>query len=161
MKRHLSQSRQAFTLVEVMVSVAIFIALLAGLFTAFLTAQKTWGVFESRAVAQRDVRMIFAVLERDFREARGIVATNDDHSVQISFTRGKRGLIIYSWSNTGPNAHKLFREEDLNKRMLSESISYFSLKQFPKIVEVEIEALKLSRAGTRASYRLKERIGRR
>ncbi len=161
MKQHLSQSRQAFTLVEVMVSVAIFTALTAGLFIAFLAVQKTWGVFESRAAAQRDIRMAFAVLERDLREARGMITTSDDHSVQISFTREKKGLIVYSWTKTGGDAFKLFREEDSNKRILSENISYFTIKQLPKIYDIEIEAKKSSRAGTQTSYRLKERIGRR
>ena len=112
-----------FSMVEMLVVVAVFTMIMAGLFTTLVTGNTLWRSSEDAVAIQRDARNALWQMTKDMRKGSGAVVTQSSGSTAVSFTHPTDGNVTYTWANSGANANKLIRQTATVSRTLANYIS--------------------------------------
>jgi prepilin-type N-terminal cleavage/methylation domain-containing protein len=91
---------KGFTLLEIMLAVAVFTVLCGGLTGALLAGRSAWKVNENSSTVQHQARNVISVMTDDLRQASHLKIDSNDHSVHFSFTHPKDGKVSYAWDKT-------------------------------------------------------------
>ncbi len=147
--------KQSFTLIEVIIAVAIFTLILESVYVTLQVGQKSWNTYSSTVLLKQEVRRALIAMSGELREAKNIFITKDDHnhSISINFERPSVGIVSYSWSDSGENAYKIIRENYTELRTLASNITYLSF-DYPLDNEIIINVT----AGKEITFNLKEKI---
>jgi len=101
MKKYLF-SKNGFTLIELMVVVAVLSLIIIGTVTFFGGGVRSWISGQYQLQAQRDARMRLDQMVKEIREGDEIDDTSDNNTIKINYTILSKDSIIYSWSgNSG------------------------------------------------------------
>ena len=156
MKKKINNS--GISLVEMMVTVAIFAVLVGALYSGFSAGSISWRTYENNIATQREARQALLNMRRELREASGISITQDSDSATISFTRTDVGGVTYSWSTTGGDANKIIRQFGGVDTVLANSISALSFTSDATSVTINITATKSSTGGQPGTFNLVEKV---
>ncbi len=132
------QKRKAFTLLEILVTVALFTFLVAAVYQAFLVGNRSWTSYNYRVSMQRELRWTLYALVKDLREAKEILVTQDDTKSVLSFNKPGSGIIIYTWFKAGDRAQHLLRQEESKERTIAQHVSNLEFIQ-PSTKEIFVD----------------------
>jgi prepilin-type N-terminal cleavage/methylation domain-containing protein len=90
------KNKNGFSLIEMMVAVAILGVIVLGLVTFFTGGTKSWVAGQSQLAAQRNARQAMDIMVREIREASDIIASSTS-SKKISFNTPWSTNLEYSW----------------------------------------------------------------
>ena len=90
------KNQKGFSLIEMMVVVAILGVIVLGLVTFFTGGTKTWVSGQSQLTAQRNARQAMDRMAREIREAKDIIANST--SLEIKYNTPWSTDLKYSWS---------------------------------------------------------------
>ncbi len=144
---------KAFTLVEVLVTLAVFTVILEAVYTALVVAQRSWDVNWKSIEPKQQLRRALVSMVTELREADGLFIVKDGHGTRLTFQRPDYGEVQYSWTDTGKDAGKIIRTNDSNRRALAGGITGLS---FTEPINNEI-IIKVS-AGANKDYSLEEKV---
>ncbi len=150
--------KKAFTLVEMMISTAIFAALIGALYTVFASGKFSWASFENKVIVQREVRQALSKMNKELREASGISLNQYAGNTTLNFTKGALGTVTYQWSNTGSDANAILRTNQSATTIIAHNISLLSFTSDASSITIDITALKGLWGGAVNSYHLKQKI---
>lgn len=151
--------KTGFTLIEIMVALLIFSAVMGGIYGALAMGNRSWLYFLDHVTVQREAREALYFMARELREARGILITKEENGAALRFRRPGIGTVTYSWSRQGSNAGKLIREDSSGKRILARSISGLVF-QYPtnRLMMIDITAQKSPMVGRDIAFNLKGKV---
>ncbi len=149
---------KAFSLVEMMVTTVIVIAVIGSLHSLLSSGRMSWGAYENKIAVQRDTRQTLAWLTRDLREASGVSVTQDANSATISFSKSDVGSVSYAWANSGADANRILRTFQAATAIIASNISALSFTTTANSVVVDVTASKTDSTGRTASIQLIEKI---
>ena len=152
-------NQKAMTLIETLVATAIFAAVLGGLYTALTVGNKSWNAYNDNLTVQREARNGLFSIVKEIREAQNILITKDSGHVTINFKRPSVGIVSYKWTDSGPEAHKIIRQNNSNSRILANNISALSF-DYPRnnAIVVDITATQKPLIGEAVTFHLKEKV---
>ena len=116
------RSQKAITMVEIMVSIAIFSFLMAAVYQAFLVGNRSWASYNTKVATQRQARWALFSMGKDLRQAKNILITQDDDRLVLSFSRPEIGMVTYTYHKTGPKMNMLIRAENNKERVIAADI---------------------------------------
>ena len=94
-------NQKGFSLIEMMVVVAILGLIVLGLVTFFTGGAKSWVAGQSQLEAQRNARQAMDRMVREIREGNSFTISTDNKSVTISYpTSFGKSSVTYSLSST-------------------------------------------------------------
>ena len=152
------KNKKALTLIEILIVTAIFSVVVAALYAVFLVGNKSWVNFNNNVTVQREARNAIINMTKDFREGHSFFITKDPSSISLRFIHPKQGLISYTWTELGENAHRIIRQTENRARVVGNHISELSFEYLTPTVVVELKASIRPKFGDAVSYSLKEKI---
>ena len=148
-----------FTLVETLVSVAIFSALIAAVYTTFLLGNRSWVTSSDKVALQHEVRWALYGMTKELRQAKDIFITNDMTSTKLTFRKPDVGQVSFSFNSIGADANKIIREEETKKRVLAKDITALTFTYLTTdAIVVDITATKKPVFGQEINLHLKEKV---
>ena len=94
-------NQKGFSLIEMMVVVAILGLIVLGLVTFFTGGAKSWVAGHSQLEAQRNARQTMDLMVREIREGNSFTISTDNKSITISYpTSFGKSSVTYSLSST-------------------------------------------------------------
>lgn len=145
---------KGFTLVEVLISVAILSIIFAGSYAVLLTGQNTWFVGIDTCELQAQLRLGSSYIIREFHEATSfsITPVDTDDDILVFTTPNEASISYYrdiSDSNNDGRTDQIIREYPSGtRRVISNNISSLSFSSLGKLLQVNIAASKTSRGRT-------------
>lgn len=114
-----NHNKDGFTLIELIIGLALTTLLLAALFTLLSTSLKVWSLGSSKTEVQHTARYCIDVLTRDLQFATQITK-NSDTNLELSTNKyqSKNPTINFTYEKTG-NIGTLYRTMDKNKQPIS------------------------------------------
>jgi len=101
LKNNCKINKKGFSLIELMVVVAILGIIILGLVTFFTGGTKSWVAGQSQLKAQREARQAMDIMVREIREGNSFTISTDKKSITISYpTSFEKGPVTYSLSST-------------------------------------------------------------
>lgn len=97
MNRLNTKNQKGFSLIEMMVVVAVLGVIVLGLVTFFTGGTKSWVAGQYQLTAQRNARQAMDRMVREIREASDIIASSTS-SIEINFNTPWSTDMKYSWS---------------------------------------------------------------
>lgn len=91
------KNQKSFSLIEMMVVVAVLGVIVLGLVTFFTGGTKSWVAGQYQLTAQRNARQAMDRMVREIREASEIIASSTS-SIEINFNTPWNTDLKYSWS---------------------------------------------------------------
>ena len=153
-------STRAFTLVEVMISVAIFTILFGACFTVLLSGSDSWQVNSAEMQLQQELRKAMDWLKEDLAEGGISTITNVPadwnwySTITFKAPSGVTSGAITWGSNTIQfvlSSNQLRRIEGATTKVIAQNISSLQFRRqasTPHLVEVSLQAQKSSIKGT-------------
>jgi type II secretory pathway component PulJ len=87
---------KSFSLVELMMSVFIFVMIMGGLYAGLIAGGRSWQTYDAQATAQREARRAYYSLSRDLRIAEYLdVKQPGDGTLVLAFTHPDEGRVVY------------------------------------------------------------------
>ncbi len=154
-------SKKAFTFTELMVTLSIFTVIMAAIYTTFIVGNRSWVLFNTHAVLQRETRDCMIQLTKELRKAKDILIIRDAESLRVNFIRPTLGSVSYLWSSAGENANKLMRTNQGGTRVLANNVAFLSLEQTQDSIVIDLTTEIRNKSGEKATFRLKEKVARR
>ena len=134
----MSHSKKAFTLMEVLMTLALFLIVLQTMYMMFLLSQRSWDNYTARIAPRQELRRALTSMVNELRHGRDPFITKEDHGTRLVFWQPDAGETAYSWTDTGEDAGKIIRTNYANRRLLATAIGFVSF-QSPKTDEVFIK----------------------
>ncbi len=100
------KNQKSFSLIEMMIVVAVLGVIVLGLVTFFTGGTKSWVSGQYQLTAQRNARQAMDRMVREIREASEIIASSTS-SIEINFNTPWNTDLKYSWS--GDEGDPIFR----------------------------------------------------
>ncbi|MBU4350459.1 prepilin-type N-terminal cleavage/methylation domain-containing protein [bacterium] len=95
------KNQKGFSLIEMMVVVAVLGVIVLGLATFFTGGTKSWVSGQSQLTAQRNARQAMDRMVREIREGELIESSSGEKYIEISFPDSfAKSNVIFSWSGT-------------------------------------------------------------
>lgn len=91
------KNQKSFSLIEMMIVVAVLGVIVLGLVTFFTGGTKSWVAGQYQLTAQRNARQAMDRMVREIREASEIIASSTS-SIEINFNTPWNTDLKYSWS---------------------------------------------------------------
>ena len=132
-------SLKAFTLIEVLITLAIFTFMMAAIYSTMLISQRSWNIYADTTAPKQSLRAVLPAMARELREAQDLFITKEPHNIQVTFKRPKYGELKYSWTDEGKDAGKIIRSNYANETVLAyniKSLSFSSQRNNEIIIEV-------------------------
>jgi Tfp pilus assembly protein PilW len=111
---------RAITLVEMMVAVVIFVAMIAALVTSLLAGQSAWNASQTSSIVQREGRLALTSLIRDIRQAAPFTVVTNSDGKSFTIENPEDHTVFYFWSI---NSKELFREAGGENRIVARHIT--------------------------------------
>lgn len=156
-----NKNNQGFTLVEALMTVAIFSVMMGTVYITMIMSQRSLDAYLQTAAPRQNLRMAMAAMVRELREAQNLFIDTrhrygpNDHTIILTFQRPQYGDLTYAWTDTGNDAGKIIRTNYSNKIVLARNITSLSLTA-PFAGEIIIEIGAGTIKGT--ALRLKEKV---
>jgi type II secretory pathway pseudopilin PulG len=152
-----------FTLVEIILSVAIFVIMFTGLSTTFLAGRSAWEVNQNSMNVQTQVRAVLWNLARDLRQA-GTSLTPAQQTPPViafppfTFTHPVVGPVTYAWSPDASGVGNVTRQTTGGTRIIARNISSLSLINNGTNVVISVTAIGTSATRKTDVMTLKEKV---
>jgi len=121
-KNNVIKNNKGFSLIEMMIVVAILGIIILGLVTFFTGGTKSWVAGQSQLKAQREARQAMDRMVKEIREARSI--NNSSTLSSISFNSPFNGDITYNY-NSGDK--KVYRQKSGNSSIVIDNVLVFEV----------------------------------
>jgi prepilin-type N-terminal cleavage/methylation domain-containing protein len=119
MKTH----RGAFTLVEVIMAMAVFTFMLGAIYTALLMSQHAWTNYAANVAPKQEIRRALTSMSNDLREAEHVFIVKEPGAVELTFDRPTVGRVVYRWQSAGADARKIVRSNYTKTAVIASNIS--------------------------------------
>ena len=149
---------RAISLVELMVTTAIFTLVAGGIYGAFTVGLRSWTAYSNSVGLQREARGALFAMTKELRDAYNILITEDSNGVTLSFARPTIGMVTYAWNDNGRNANKIIRQDESQGRVLASNISSISFNYLANAILIDITASRIPTMGQAINFHLKEKI---
>jgi len=146
--------KNAFTFVEVMMSVVIFTMIMGALYAGLIAANRSWATYEAESTAQREARRAFVTLSRDLRMARHVSITDPDH---FSFHHPDDGRVRYTRSPAGD----LTRSTESRTWVVARHISRLLVDDNQATIGFGITSQGIKKGGQPEEFSLESRVVKR
>ena len=147
-----------FSMVEMLVVVAIFTMLMSGLFTTLSVGNASWQSSENGVAIQRDARNALWAMTKDLRKASGAVITQSAGSTTLVFTHPTDGAVTYSWVNSGAGAKQIIRTTAAATRILANNISALTFTDQSTSMLINMTVTRTPQLGVPASFSLAQEV---
>jgi prepilin-type N-terminal cleavage/methylation domain-containing protein len=118
---------RGFTLLEVLVSVAIFSIVIEAIYSTVIISRRSLNVYAQTAGPKEGLRAALGAMVKELREAGDPLILQKEHNVTMSFQSPLYGNIKYSWTDTGTDAGKLMRITGKDTSVMAYNITHLSL----------------------------------
>lgn len=145
-------NKRAMTLVEVLISLAIFTIMLQAIYSSLMIGQRSWVNYSQDIVPKQQLRHAMGIMVQELREATDMFIVRDDASIQLTFHKPMVGEVKYIWAVDGDDAYKIIRLQYGKKSTIGFGIASLAFLR-PKDDEVIIEM-----AGSSPKITLKEKV---
>jgi prepilin-type N-terminal cleavage/methylation domain-containing protein len=149
-----------FTLVEVMISVAIFALLMGALMTSLVTGRAAWEASQNGLEVQAQARSALWVLSKDLRQA-GVTldVAQSPTSVAITFSHPADGAVTYTWvKDPVTGLGDVTRLTASRTRIIARNISAFSVTNNGTDVLINVTATHMSATKKLDSMSLSQKV---
>lgn len=147
--------KNAFTLIEVLVSVLIFSLIVGGLYSTLVTGNRSWATYNNSITVQRDARNAVFAMTKELREAKNILITEDSGGLALNFYHPGVGSVSYLWAKTGSDARKIIRKSPNKTWTLANHVSSLSFKYIKNAVIIDITSSVTPNFGRGVDFHLK------
>jgi hypothetical protein len=154
---------KGLSLAELLVSVLLFMFIVAGLFTALLASNKSWQIYGATVRAQQEVRKAISWMSRDLRIAENLQITPGTGSLTLTFSQPGVGTVTYSWITTGADAKRILRQiagRTLPPWKVANNISAFSVSQSADDITVNVTATVAASRVQNSSFQLAHKMAK-
>lgn len=137
---------KAFTLIEVLVAMVIFILLITAVFALLLVGEQSWHTGSGLLDLQQQARLAIDGMAREMCQAEpATVDTGDGSTIEFKI-KCANSLIKYSRDNQ----NRIIREHDDKEKILAQYIEYLEFEQdgsgsSPEELIVKLRAYKIER----------------
>ena len=147
-----------FSLVEVLVTVAISTVVFAGIYSTYIVGNRAWVHYNDAISARREVRRAMTAMVIELREAENVRVVQGPEGSAIYFHNRIDGPVSFAWNRLGNDADKIIRYNRASKRILAQYISALSFNKLKDAVIVNVMANKRTSKGTENRAMLKEKV---
>jgi len=147
------RSSQAITLVEALVTVLLSSAILAAVYTVYITGIRTWEHYADDLQYKQNLRRAVTAMSSELREAKSVFITSEDDNIRLDFFRPETGMIRYSWQQEGKAAGRIVRTHNRRDRILAMNIKGFDFTQIS-----DREVLMVLRSGPEGKLEVREKV---
>jgi Tfp pilus assembly protein PilW len=151
---------EGLALAELVVSVLLFMFIVAGLFTALLAGNKSWQTYGATVRAQQEVRKAISWMSRDLRIAQNLPAGTGSISLPLTFSQPGVGTVTYSWVTTGAQANRIIRQTATRSWIVANKISAFSVSQTADDITVNVTATVASSRVQNSTFQLAHKMAK-
>jgi len=155
------KAQNGFTLTELMVSMAIFTIIIAGLCSTLLVGNISWEVHAANANTQNQARITIETMARDLRVAQGLLIIQDADNVAVTFSRPGVGNVTYAWSTSGASPNQVIHTTDTATRIVARDISALSLADSVDDVTINVTANILTNSNKNIAFGLISKVAKR
>jgi Tfp pilus assembly protein PilW len=160
--KSLVSNHSGFTMVEALVSAAIFTFLIGGLVTTMIAGHASWDAYNANVQVQQEVRKALSLMTRDFRVAQGVNITTGAGILTVTFSHPQDGSVTYNWSDTGSDAKRLLRQTSTATRIVSQNISAVNVTNNADNFVIDVTAnVPTERGGEVDSFQLSTEVAKR
>ncbi len=149
--------KKAFTLTETLISVLIFVFLIAALYQGLSAGTLSWHTQNNAVLSQREVRKALSRMARELREASNPIVTQDANSARIDFTRPDVGGVYYTWDSLSANPDQIIRTDTSSSQIVATHISSLEFTSEPTAIIINVTAIGSQPGGKTASFSLKKK----
>jgi prepilin-type N-terminal cleavage/methylation domain-containing protein len=151
---------RGFTLVETMMSVAIFVIMIAGISTTVVAGRSAWEVNQNSVNVQTQVRAALWNISKDLRQAgTSLSLTQSATAVTIAFTHPVDGSVTYAWTQDAVSGiGDVTRQTTTKTRIIARNISELSLVNNGTDVVITATATGTSATRKADTMTLKEKV---
>ncbi|MDP8211846.1 MAG: prepilin-type N-terminal cleavage/methylation domain-containing protein [Candidatus Zapsychrus exili] len=121
------ESNKGFSLIEMMISLAIFSFIASGLYSILMVSNNSWHTHVANIDAQGQARLTADFLARELRTAEAILIIQDENSVNLSFSVPGADNVAYSWDKFGEHNDQLIRTTSENSRIVARDVFSLSI----------------------------------
>jgi prepilin-type N-terminal cleavage/methylation domain-containing protein len=120
---------KGFTLVESMLSVAIFVIMIAGLATAIVAGRSAWEVSQNSIAVQTQVRAVLWNIAKDLRQAgTSLSLTQTVGALTLTFAHPVDGSVTYAWTKDAVSGvGDVTRQKSTGTKIIARNISALSV----------------------------------
>lgn len=158
---------RAMTLMEMMISLVIFLMMIGGVISALQAGRSAWQVNDNTVAVHDAARNVLWSLVQDLRQARGIsVNTSVAGKTVVTFTHPTDGTVTYTWTNdllspadpVTPAFH-VTRAWGARVRTLAHDISAFTVDVTnPSFADVTVTATRTSENRKPSAMTLRQKV---
>ena len=155
-----TNTRQGFSLVEVMMTTLLSVSILAGIYATFIVGERAWRYYTDSIMIRQQVRLALLVLTDELREASGtlVVKEADPSSVRLNFLKPSMGQVSYLWNSSGKDANKLIRQDDLGTRIIANNISSVDYVITGNLISLDLSAMSKPKLSRPIKLNIKEQV---
>ena len=158
------RENKGVTLVEMIMSTAIFTIIMAGMYGMLHVGNTSWAIQEASVSGQTQARRAMGWLSRDLRVASSLTITQEDDDVDISFTRGANNY-TYAWTPDAGEAtrYQLIRTNvtDDESLIVARNITALSFTEAATDIKINMTLTTQSKQSESVDYNLVGNIARR
>lgn len=118
-----SAKNRAFTLVEVMITMAIFTLILEAVYGTVIISQRSWNTYAQTTAPKQNLRATMAALVKELRGSSGLSLVKKTGDVELNFRHPSYGNVKYTWTDAGEDANKILRINNSHKTVLAYNIT--------------------------------------
>jgi len=153
--------KSGMTLVEVLVSFAIFSILLGALYVTYMAGQMSFSVQSAVVNSQAEARKAIIYLSTDLRMASGLNVTSGAGTISAVFFQSGIGLVTYSWSTSGADANRILRQRPSDTRIIARDITSFNIVNGTDDIDISVTATSGDAKGEYNSFSLSSKVAKR
>ena len=127
------------TLIETMISLAILLVVIAGIYTTLYVGNTSWAIQDTSVNVQGQARRAIARMTQDLRVGQGIAIVQDADNVDVSFTRSG-DIVTYAWTtDAGSTQNQLIRTVDGVSVVVAPNISALSFIEATNDIKIALK----------------------
>ena len=157
-----NKDNKGFSLTEVMMSMAIFMFIMAGLYTMLYVSNISGQSQNASVSAQEQARATVDLMTRDLRVAQGLVINQDTDNVNATFNKPGEGNVAYNWTtDPGDDANRIIRTTATRTRIIARDISALVLTDGGDDVTIDVTASVESQHADTVDFQLVSKVTKR
>jgi prepilin-type N-terminal cleavage/methylation domain-containing protein len=154
------------TLTEMMVAMAIFTVLTAGIYSALYIGNISWAVQDISVNVHDQARRAIGKLTRDLRVGRGVTINEtvapEGTTIDVYFSRTGEGNITYDWTTVeGDTQNQLIRTDDDGAVIVAQDISALSFTETANDIKINLTVSAQTNQNQTVNYSIVGNIARR
>ena len=154
---------RAYTLVEVMMTILIFVMIMGGLYAGLLAGGRSWQAYDDKSLTQREARRAFVTMNRDLRMAHNLsFKKNEKYAVVFSFKHPDQGMVTYAWSLPGDRrSASLTRSHGDVVWVIARNISGLTVEESNDVIRFSVSAVPPDSQGPPQEFELTGQVMKR